>query len=202
LEVVAISFIFCAMLRTFNYPPAALSELDAKPTLNVVIAYEDFETGKHAKGIYDFLVDQLGSEFHFLNQMWKFEVLSIPKLREMAAKDVVMADIIILSSRGGELSLDLKSWIESWVTLDGNLMAMVALFTDRSGDAQQTNAAREYLSAIAKRARLEFFAQPDHWPGKNSEGILLNRSLGSGQTLSALAGAVERETYPRWGINE
>src|SRR5947208_8848722 len=139
------------MQRTINYPPAAISELDAKPTLNVVIAYEDFETGKHAKGIYDFLLDQLGSEFNFLNQMWKFEVLSIPKLQEMAAKDVVMADIIILSSRGGELSVDVKSWIESWITLDGNLMAMVALFTNRSGDPQETNAAREYLAAVAKR---------------------------------------------------
>ena len=190
------------MQRTINYPPPAITELDAKPTLNVVIAYEDFESGKHAKGVYDFLLEQLGSEFHFLNQMWKFDVLSIPKLKEMAAKDVIMADIIILSSRGGELPVDVKSWIESWITLDSNLMAMVALFTDRSADARETNAAREYLAAAAKHGRLEFFAQPDHWPGRSSDPTSFNRSLGSGHTLSALAGAVERETYPRWGINE
>jgi len=189
------------MQRTINYPPLSVAELDAKPTLNVVIAYEDFESGKHAKATYDFLVNQLGSEFRFLNQMWKFDVLSIPKLREMASKDATMADIIILSSRGGELSAELKGWIESWITVDGNLMAMVALFADEEGT--ETKAAREYLAGAAMRGRLEFFAQPDQWPGKQMrDSFLLNRSLETGKTLSALAGAVERETYPRWGINE
>ena len=34
--------------------------------------------------------------------MWKFEVLSIPELREIAAKDAAMANLIIVSSRGDE----------------------------------------------------------------------------------------------------
>src|SRR6266478_2239395 len=192
------------MQRTINYPPLPLSELDSKPTLNVVIAYEDFVTGKHAKGTYDFLVEHLGHEFQFMNQMWKFDVLSIPKLREMAAKDAAMADIIIISSHGRELSQEVKSWIETWLAEKGNLMALVALFTGSTCDPSATVAVRDYLEGVARRGRLEFFAQPDEWPGKrNGEPFLLSRSSEAGKALSTLAGAVERDiSYPRWGINE
>jgi len=58
----------------------------------VVIAYEDFETGKQAKRTFDFLAEQLKDECQFTNQMWKFDVLNIPKLREMAAKDAAGAE--------------------------------------------------------------------------------------------------------------
>jgi hypothetical protein len=192
------------MQRTINYPPLALSEPDAKPTLNVVIAYEDFETGKHAKGTCDFLIQHLGHEFQFLNQMWKFDVLSIPKLREMAAKDASMGDIIIISSHGRELSDEVKSWIETWLAEKGNPMALVALFTGPAGHFKETAEVRDYLEGVAKRGQLEFFAQPDEWPGKKSaESFLFNRSLGAGRALSTLAGVVERDvSYPRWGINE
>lgn len=192
------------MQHTINYPPLTVSELDAKPTLNVVIAYEDFETGKHAKSTYDFLVEHLGHEFQFLNQMWKFDVLSIPKLRDMAAKDAAMADIIIISSHGRELSQEVKSWIEMWLAEKGNPMALVALFTGSSTDPRETAAVRDYLDGVARRGRLEFFAQPDEWPGKKGgEPFLFNRSSEVGKALSTLAGVVERDvSYPRWGINE
>jgi len=192
------------MQRTINYPPLTLSEPDAKPTLNVVIAYEDFETGKHAKGTYDFLVEHLGHEFQFLNQMWKFDVLSIPKLREMAAKDASMADIIIISGHGRELPQEVKSWIETWLAEKGNPMALVALFTGSANYSMETAAVRAYLEGVARRGQLEFFAQPDEWPGKKSgASFLFNRSSGPGKALSTLAGVVERDvSYPRWGINE
>ncbi len=105
------------------------SDLNASPTFNVVIAYEDFDTGKHARKTYDFLVENLGPQCHFTNQMWKFDVLRIPKLREMAANDAVLADLIIVSSHGGEeLPGPVKAWLESWLAQKGNPIALVALF--------------------------------------------------------------------------
>jgi len=63
---------------------------------------------------------------------------------------------------------------------------------------------RNYLAGVAKRARLEFFAQPDEWPGKKiGEPFLFSRSSEVGKALSTLAGVVERDiSYPRWEINE
>src|SRR5262245_53918128 len=91
------------------------TELETPPLFNVLLAYEDFETGKHAKRTFDFLVQNLGDEYRMTNQMWKFDVLSIPKLREMAAKDALAADIIVISTRGGtSLPQAVTNWIESW----------------------------------------------------------------------------------------
>lgn len=191
------------MQRTVQYPPLTLSEQDATSSLNIVIAYEDFEAGKHAKSTYDFLEAQLGREFQISNQMWKFDVLCIPKLREMAAKDAAMADIIIISSRGGELGSEVKTWIETWMSRNSQVLAMVVLFTGGGVDPRERNATREYLFEMARLGRMEFFAQPDDWPGRhNGQEQRLNCSTGTFKALSTLAGAVEHDVYPRWGINE
>ena len=58
------------------------------PVFSVVIAFEDFDTGRQAKRAYDFLVANLSHEWRVANQMWKFEMFSIKELREMAAKDI------------------------------------------------------------------------------------------------------------------
>src|ERR1043166_8014683 len=102
------------MQHTAFHSPIGSSDLEAEPVFNVVIAYEDFDTGKHAKETYDFLVSNLGHECRFANQMWKFDVLGIPKLREMTAKDALTADIIIVSCHGThDLSPEVKAWINS-----------------------------------------------------------------------------------------
>ncbi len=193
------------MQHTLSCPPLGSSDLEENPTFNVVIVYEDFETGKHAKRTYDFLVENLGPGCKFGNQMWKFDVLSIPKLREMAAHDAIAADIILISCRGGdELPAHVKSWIDAWRGEPHCAIALVALF-DCSG--YEARPIRNYLAEVARQAGIQFFAQPDDWMGSSrslSEEIALRRNKEvSGRTLSTLAGAVQRDiSYPRWGINE
>jgi hypothetical protein len=172
--------------------------------LNVVIAYEDFETGKQAKRTYDFLVENLSHGCEFSNQMWKFDVLGIPKLREMAVQDAVAADIIIVSSRGmNDLPVEVRLWIESWLNQQPHALALVALFDAESNQAQPV---RDYLAAVAKQGQMEFFAQPDSSPGKNAAPESLSYPLGkrdSNRTFSTLAGAMQcGPDFPRWGINE
>ena len=101
------------MQSSLAIAPMKPSDLEANPMFNVVIAYEDFETGKRAKKTYDFLVENLGHDARFSNQMWKFDVLTIPKLREMAAKDATAADIIIISCHGASPTDPAKSKIGS-----------------------------------------------------------------------------------------
>ena len=185
------------------------SDLDANPTFNVVIVYEDFETGKHAKRTYDFLVENLGRECQFSNQMWKFDVLSISKLREMAVKDAVQADVIIISSHGGdELPEPVKAWIESWLAERGTAMALVALFECSQDDWPRTRPIRAYLEGIAGRGGMEFFSQSDGWPDHRRESgvrpLPFRRDPNvSGATLSTLAELLQQDlTFPHWGINE
>src|SRR5207237_823647 len=113
---------------------------------------------KQAKSTYDFLAENLGGECQFNNQMWKFDVLGIPKLREMAAKDAAAADIIIISCHGiSELPSTVKSWIELWLSEKINAIALVALFDSAHDPFSQIPGIRDYLSGVARRAQIEFF---------------------------------------------
>lgn len=196
------------MQHTLVYNPPGSLDVGPSSTFNVVIAYEDFETGKHAKHTYDFLVEHLGRESQFTNQMWKFDILRIPKLREIATKDALDADIIIVSSRGDDdLPAPVKSWIESWLTEPGHALALVALFSGPREEAPARRCIRAYLAAAARRGKMEFFAQPDDWPGRENqrESFILQRNADLGQkTLSALAGAIQLDPVPasRWNLDD
>jgi len=177
--------------------------IDSSAELNVMIAYEDFETGKHAKKTYDFLAANLPPDCRLSNQMWKFDVLSIPKLREMAGCDAARADIVLVSSHGGQLPAVVKEWVEMWVHEEPVGLALVALF---DCDPEASEVARQYLSEVARRAGMEFFAQPDQWPGNGTPaGLLELRKPVRAQSmpLAALTSSQIFETpAPRWGLNE
>src|SRR4051794_11994615 len=140
------------------YPPFDSPERDGAASFSVVIVYEDFETGKQAKRTFDFLAEQLKSDCVFTNQMWKFDVLNIPKLREMAAKDAASADIVIISCRArAELAPEVKAWIELWLADENNATALVALLDDSTAASLETAALRRYLADVAVRGNMEFF---------------------------------------------
>ena len=128
------------------------SQADA--AFSVVIAYEDHETGQHARNVCDLLVETLGRECKFTSQMWRFDVLRIPECRETAAKGAAKADLIVISSHGvGDLPGEVKAWIELWLRDKGDLMALVALFDRPRVRVRQDWPIQEYLAGVAARAQ-------------------------------------------------
>jgi hypothetical protein len=192
------------MQHTLTVLPSDPSETESNPTFNVLIAYEDFETGKHAKQTYDFLVENLGCECHLTNQMWKFDVLSIPKLREIAIRDATAADIIIISSHGNELPEHVTRWIESWLMEGTSALALVVLFDKGEGSAGVHAAMKGYLAGVAKRGHMEFFAQPDDFPSNRRDDLVTTALYATGgRKVSTIIGAMHRDIpTPRWGLNE
>lgn len=192
------------MRRTVTYPPFGSSESEASPSrFNVVIVYEDFETGKHAKKTYDYLVENLGPDCQFTNQMWKLDVLAVPKLREYAVKDASTADIILVSSHGNAVTPALRAWAESWLASGSVPLALVALFD--LAEVSTLNPMRDYLEDIARRAGIDFFAQPNEWPKLEPLGAMSQKTrvpLAS-RAPSIWAEPVQRNVmYAHWGINE
>jgi hypothetical protein len=191
------------MLACFPVNPATLDE---NPSLNVVIAYEDFETGKRAKRTYDFLVENIGSGWQVTNQMWKFDVLVLPKLRDIAVDDAVRADIIMISSHEHDLPAHVKKWIESWLAGESNPLALVALFESARAGAGPDNVARRYLANVARRGNMEFFAQRDVRPRHITPEAAVaahDESRSNGKTLSSLAEVVHLDLKaPRWTIDD
>src|SRR5579864_5473992 len=188
-------------MQSLSLPAFGSSDAEVNPALNVVIAYEDLETGKRAMKTYDYLVEHLGDQCLFANQMWKFDVLSVSKLREIAAKDAAAADIIMIAAHGGnQLPREVKAWIELWLSYKTHASALVGLFGIECVD----NPVRDYLAGVAKRAKIEFFCQPGLWPGRAEKQYPANAAWSRNEkTLSVLATVVKEEpTVSHWGINE
>ena len=134
-------------------------DLDDKSKFNVVVIYEDGPAGRRAKHFYDKLVQELEDECAFSLQLWSFQVLAIPELRESAIESAAQADFVILSLHGkAGLPVDIREWIETWSKLIiGKGSALIAL-VDKSTTRGGTNAsALAYLKGVAKRTEVDFF---------------------------------------------
>ncbi|HHY85646.1 MAG TPA: hypothetical protein GYA07_08950 [Verrucomicrobia bacterium] len=186
------------MRHTRTFPSSTTG--DSNATFNVVIAYEDFETGKHARQLYDFLAEHLADECRFGVQMWKFDVLSVSKLRQMAARDAADAEIIIVSAHGrADLPPEVKAWADLWLHESKRTIALVALF-----DAQEylENPARSSLAGLARCAGVEFFAQPGLWPS-DGESKTAEGWDGTEGSFAVLTQRARRDRgLSHWGINE
>lgn len=180
-------------------------ETENHPTFNVVIVYEDFAAGKHAKETYDYLVHQLGHDFEFVNQMWKFDLLENSKMRQLAVKDAAASDLIIVSTHGiGNLPDGVKAWINEWVQDKGNAMALVTL-VDRPKDIFNEDVSiRTFLQEAARRAKVDFFAQPDDWPDREEVFSVEQITDRAQKTSLIMADFIHHNAVAiaRWGINE
>lgn len=205
------------METTFNSEPAF--PMETPPPFNVVILYEDFSAGKHAKKTYDYLTQQLQGDYEFTSQMWKFNVLANPKMQKMAVKDAVMADLVIVAAHGlGELPGQVKSWAEQWVPKKSNAMAaLVALVNPPVGEeAPHALSIRNYLQDAAQRAGIGFFTQPADWTDQEDDFTAEPDSHSAQRASNLMANffqnnSMSLQAHPsfpvfagtsRWGINE
>jgi hypothetical protein len=166
---------------------------------SILMLYEDFSTGKRAKSTYDYLVEHLGQDCEFRNNMWKFDVLRLPKLKEMAAREAGEADMVIISLHGNDpLPAEIKSWCDLWLELKGDRpAALVALFDQTGITADDPGSPCGYLREVARRGRLDYFVQTS---GPAEEIHQLEKSpQPSGMQASVLH---QIEATPRWEFAE
>jgi len=135
--------------------------------LNIITLFEDVAAGKRGKQVYDYLATHLGNEFEFNHQVWKLDVLETSSLRELAAKDVAEADILIVSVRGDrELAPEVKSWLDQCVGQRAMPIALVGLFDPEYKHQQTAHVVREYLETIARTGQMDFFSEPERESGR------------------------------------
>jgi hypothetical protein len=181
--------------------------LRRKPTFKTVVAYEDSETGRHARNVCDYLIKRLAPDCQFIGKMWGFDLLRLPECRELAAKGAANADVVILSSHGeGDLPGHVKAWIELWLQEKGNPQALVALCDRPYVQTGRTWSIQDYLEGVATRGHIPFFAEPDAWPGKGPHQIHLPldpvANRGNDPRLPLEAVTPRSHDAAHWGINE
>ena len=134
-------------------------DMGDKPTLHVVIIYQNRTAGYRAKDFYERIASAFDGVCDFRLDLWNFQVLAMPQINITAAKAAGHADLVILSMcRKCQLPHEVKDWMETWPGLitDSN-PAVVALVDNHESHCRTTTWTLSYLRSVADRYGLSLF---------------------------------------------
>ena len=164
------------MNLTLNHPD--IEPFEPATDVNALVAYEDFAGGTRAKSLLESVGRSCGAEGQLIYSMWKFDVLAVPRLMQMAAEEAAAADIIIIAAHEREALPDaVLDWINLWRgSRTHRPRALVAIVEpdDRDWDEHDENETEpesdagkdpyergqiySYLEMVARLDNMDFFA--------------------------------------------
>jgi hypothetical protein len=100
---------------------------------------------------------KLGKEFSVNQSVWNVELLKSPKLRVLAAKEAMEADIVFIATEEGmPLEAEMTAWLELWQKRGRTGgAALVALLKRNS--IHDPHLVAEALHQFAKDAKMDYF---------------------------------------------
>lgn len=128
--------------------------------LRVVIAYNDLAAGKRAMRVLADLGKGSGDEIEFQPIPWSFDLLADFDWAEVAARDAVNADILIIATHSADpLPAAVGRWAESAISQkEGTSSAVVALFGPEEKPDAAGSRRLDAIQKAAHKAGLDFFA--------------------------------------------
>jgi hypothetical protein len=132
----------------------------------ILLAYEDHESALRGVQICDKLSNGLGRSFELSKVMWKFDLLTVPKMQQLAIEDAAVADMIIFAMHQTvELSESVCSWIEKALSNAAEKpRALVALIAHDQDSFE--NPALHYLRQLADSHKIDFFSNIERVSGE------------------------------------
>ena len=174
-------------------PPHLPNPTD-NPAFNVVIAYDKAESASRAMRLVDGLVAEFGNDFMVHRDLWRFDILALPGVREETSTSAAQANLVVVAADGDtDLPVPVKTWLERWSaeSIPGTA-ALAAVLRTSPSPAQGQSPAHRFLQATARQAGQEFFAHdfaaPSVAPGLSFEQIQQRAN----QSSSLLLGIMER----------
>ena len=100
---------------------------------------------------------KLGKDFNVNQSVWNVELLKSPKLRVLAAKEAMEADIVFIATEEGmPLESEVTAWLELWQKRGRTGgAALVALLKRNS--IHDPHIVAETLHQFARRAKMDYF---------------------------------------------
>jgi hypothetical protein len=132
--------------------------------LAIVTAYEDAFTVTRGVEFCHNLARELGPGCQITQQAWFFNELRVAKLREIAAGEAAVADLVIISAHRAEsLPEEVRCWVDSWVGWQGKRPAALVVLVDAaSGGA--ASAVETHLEQVARNGHLEYLVEVEEVP--------------------------------------
>jgi hypothetical protein len=148
-------------------------DIGEKPTLHVVIIYQNRTAGYRAKDFYERIVSAFDGACHFRLDLWNFQVLAMPQINKTAAKAAAQADLVILSMcRKCQLPPEVKNWMETWPSLITNTNpAVAALVENHESNRGAATWTLSYLRSVADRYGLSLFTHKIFRTAKSEQQI-------------------------------
>jgi hypothetical protein len=126
----------------------------------VVIACEDSSIAAPACEVLELIEQNIKDEGRLFYQWWNFEVLTVASLRELAAAEAAVADMIIIGlHEGRELPQEVTDWMKCWLRLRKDRPgALVALLDSELKTKDATQGILSQLKQVAAFGHMDFFA--------------------------------------------
>jgi hypothetical protein len=125
----------------------------------VVAVCEDTDTCARANEFCRDFHNYLGQDCKDAKAVWLFSQLRLPKLREIAADEAALTDLILISVHAADsLPDEVKIWIDLWVGQKGNRPAVLVALLDAANQGS-TTVMRSYLQETARRGGMSFVVQ-------------------------------------------
>jgi hypothetical protein len=181
---------------------AADESVEAKAAFRVMMAYDDFTSGKRAMAICNFLACQLGGGVELRSSMWKFDVLRSARLNQIALDEAAEADVIIVANaRSAGLPEQVQKWVAEWVPRKrGQAAALVALVDFTGEDKDQSALTYAFLKGAAIDAQIDFLAQEIRFTGSQMPPV--SDVPPRKRPASAVDPSTDRPGFEGWGIND
>jgi hypothetical protein len=150
----------------------------ARQVLKVFTVYEDYESGRRAKKVFEIL-DRGSVVFSFMLNLWKSDILKLPNIRSQVAEETAAADIVIIAAQNSSaLTPELSRWLTEWLAIIPRQPRVLLAFsgdgTPSPFNTSETNATKE-LGRMAEQAGIKFhalnasFTEVDHYSWTDQE---------------------------------
>lgn len=132
--------------------------LNTGELLNVILIYEDRASAQRGLALYQRLMNDLGVEYEFNLNVWKFAVLGLARLDEVSTEQAAAADLVIVCTRDESAPPErVQAWFERWLELKGrDDCALVMLREDAPGPATPAQAGG-FFDDLAQRGGIACF---------------------------------------------
>ena len=174
-------------------------------TLRVQLVYEDAETGLRARHALNSIGLGLKNQADFEVDVWRFDALNDPGLRELACCELAEADILFLAAHGqAELPVHVRHHLEHWFAAQPPEPR--ALVVSLDGIHKGSANARRMLASLRTWATLAEVEVISHFSENGgSSGELTPGHGGHGVTSKSSPSQDflgKRDAYAHWGLNE
>jgi hypothetical protein len=182
---------------------ADLSEVPS--TMTAALVYEDLTTGMRARYVLESAALLLPGAPHFSIGMWRFDVLRMVRMREIALKAASVAVIVLLSGHGSRaLPRAVMVWVNRWLECKSDQpCALVVSLDEKSRESASAAQMIFWLRAEAKAKDVAVFPRFGATPFLEGDPAIETAHRLSQMRAATLENPKRwPDFHSEWGINE